>query len=178
MALVMQKSDASLEVSTRRGLVGRRLTSRRGPGEPAPSWIPTGNEVVRRLAAEMGGDARGSWADALGRTATGHFLGGCVIGPDSATGVIDGYHRVHGYPGLHVLDGSAISGNLGVNPSLTITAQAERACALWPNRGEVDARPPAGQPYRRIRAVAPRHPVVPAGAVGELRTPTTGADQV
>ena len=71
---------------------------------------------------------------------TAHFLGGCPIGSDATRGVVDGWHRVFGHPGLHVVDGSAISANLGVNPALTITAQAERAMALWPNQGETDPR--------------------------------------
>ena len=83
--------------------------------------------------------------------------------------MIDPYHRAYGHPGLHVVDGAAVSANLGVNPSLTITAQAERAMSLWPNAGEPDPRPPLGQPYQRLTPVAPRQPVVPAGAVGELR---------
>ena len=57
---------------------------------------------------------------------------------------------MYGYPGLHVVDGSAVSANLGVNPSLTITAQAERAMAFWPNRGDADPRPPLGAAYRRV----------------------------
>ena len=67
------------------------------------------------------------------------------------------------------MDGSTVSANLGVNPSLTITAQAERAMAFWPNAGEADPRPPLGAPYRRITAVAPRHPTVPDHAPGALR---------
>ena len=69
--------------------------------------------------------------------------------------MIDPYQRVYGHPGLHVADGSAISANLGVNPSLSITAQAERAMAFWPNQGEADPRPPLGSPYERISPVAP-----------------------
>ena len=69
---------------------------------------------------------------------TGHFIGGRPIGESPRDGVIDPYQRLHGYEELHVLDGSAISANLGVNPSLTITAQAERTVAMWPNKGEVD----------------------------------------
>ena len=84
-------------------------------------------------------------------------------------GVVDAYHRVHGYPGLSVVDGSAVSANLGVNPSLTITAQAERATALWPNKGEADVRPAPGEAYRTIAPVPPRQPVVPASAPGALR---------
>jgi cholesterol oxidase len=70
-----------------------------------------------------------------------------------------------------VVDGAAVSANLGVNPSLTITAQAERATSFWPNRGEADPRPPLGAPYLRIAPVTPRSPAVPAGAPGALRLP-------
>ena len=100
---------------------------------------------------------------------TAHFLGGAPIGDAVETGVIDPYHRVYGHPGLHVVDGSAVSANLGVNPSLTITAQAERAMALWPNHGDPDPRPPLGSTYQRLAPVVPRAPAVPEGAVGALR---------
>ena len=78
---------------------------------------------------------------------------------------------MYGYPGLHIVDGSAITANLGVNPSLTITAQAERAMALWPNKGEADQRPEQGTGYQRLRPVAPKNPVVPEAAPGALRLP-------
>ena len=81
---------------------------------------------------------------------TAHFLGGAVISSSPDRGVVDPYHRVWNYPGLHVLDGAAISANLGVNPALTITAQAERALSLWPARGGQDERPGQGQPYRVV----------------------------
>jgi cholesterol oxidase len=102
---------------------------------------------------------------------TAHFIGGCAIGDSPATGVVDPYHRVYGYDGLHIMDGSTISANLGVNPSLTITAQAERALSFWPNKGEDDPRPAVGSAYERLQPVPPAHPVVPAEAPGALRLP-------
>ncbi|TGG96029.1 GMC family oxidoreductase [Natronospirillum operosum] len=169
IALVMQPLDNSLTCYLKRGLLGRRLTSRQGHGKPNPSWIPAGHDAVRRLARKMGGIPLGSWGDLFNVPMTAHILGGAVIGEGRETGVIDPYHRVHGYPNLHVVDGAAISANLGVNPSLTITAQAERALSFWPNRGEVDPRPAPGEPYRRLSPVAPHSPVVPADAPAALR---------
>jgi cholesterol oxidase len=105
---------------------------------------------------------------------TAHFIGGAVIGRSPADGVVDAYQRVFNYPGLHIADGSAISANLGVNPSLTITAQAERAMSFWPNKGEADARPPLGEQYQRISPVEPAHPAVPPQAPAALRLPIVG----
>lgn len=149
IALVMQTRDNSLTVSGRRGLLGRHtLTSRQGHGEPNPSWIPAGHAGVRAIAAALGrrlgsrAIPGGNWAEILGFPMTAHFLGGAVIGASPQEGVIDPYHRVWGYPSLHITDGSAVSANLGVNPALTITAQAERALSLWPRKGTPDPRPP------------------------------------
>ena len=113
----------------------------------------------------------GNLGDVIGAPMTAHFIGGAVIGDDPSSGVIDAYHRVYGHPGLHVVDGAAVSANLGVNPSLTITAQAERAMAFWPNRDEPDPRPDLGEPYESIAPVAPASPVVPEPATGALRLP-------
>ena len=107
---------------------------------------------------------------------TAHFLGGCAIGASADTGVIDAYHRLFGHPGLHVVDGAAVSANLGVNPALTITAQAERAMAFWPNKGEPDPRPPMGAPYRSVDPVPPRSPAVPADAPTALHLPPPQAN--
>ncbi|WP_083502517.1 GMC oxidoreductase [Sphaerimonospora mesophila] len=167
VALVMQAEDNSITVTSRRG----RLRAGPGHGEPNPTWIPAGHEAVRLAAQEIGGVAAGSWLDLFDIPATAHFLGGCAIGDSPETGVIDPYHRVYGYEGLHIVDGSAISANLGVNPSLTITAQAERAMAFWPNRGEPDPRPALGSRYVRLAPIAPVRPVVPASAPGALRLP-------
>ena len=167
--LVMQTRDNSLTCSWKAGRVWQRLTSRPGHGEPNPTWIAIGHEAARRTARRIGGFAAGGWNDVFNVPMTAHVLGGAVIGESAATGVVDPYHRVFGYPGLHVVDGAAVSANLGVNPSLTITAQAERAVALWPNNGDPDPRPPLGRGYARVDPVEPRHPVVPAGAPGALR---------
>lgn len=72
-----------------------------------------------------------------------------------------------------MVDGASVSANLGVNPSLTITAQAERAMALWPNKDEQDSRPEQGGPYLRVAPVAPVCPVVPADAFAALRLTVT-----
>ncbi|MEY8017922.1 GMC oxidoreductase [Mycobacterium servetii] len=170
IALVMQHLDNSITTYTKRGKLGIRwYTSKQGHGEPNPSWNPVGNEVTRRIAAKVDGVAGGTWGELFNIPLTAHFLGGAAISDSPARGVIDPYHRVYGYPTLYVVDGAAISANLGVNPSLSITAQAERAASLWPNKGESDQRPLQGDTYRRLAPIPPQHPVVPAEAPGALR---------
>ncbi|MCE7005839.1 GMC family oxidoreductase [Kibdelosporangium philippinense] len=164
--LVMQSLDNSITTYVdKRG----KYTSKQGHGEPNPSFIPAGYQANQLTAKHIGGIAGGTWGEIFDVPLTAHFIGGCPIGENSETGVIDPYHRVHNYPGLSVVDGAAITANLGVNPSLTITAQAERAFSLWPNKGEADPRPEQGSPYRRIDAVVPKAPTVPASAPGALR---------
>ncbi|MBQ1014039.1 GMC family oxidoreductase [Micromonospora sp. M51] len=169
IALVMQSVDNSLTTRWRRGPLGRRLVTGPGHGTPSPTWIPAGNTAARLLADEIGGTAGGSLTEPFDIPVTAHILGGAVIGATAADGVIDPWHRVYGHAGLHVVDGAAVSANLGVNPSLTITAQAERAMTFWPNQGEEDPRPPLGGPYRRLPPVPPRNPAVPPNAPGALR---------
>lgn len=176
IALVMQTVDNSITTYSKRSrLTGRwHLTSRQGHGAPNPTWIPVANQAVRKMAEIIGGKPGGSIGEPFNRPLTAHYIGGCTIGATAETGVIDPFQRVFNYPGLHVVDGSAISANLGVNPSLTITAQAERAMAFWPNKGESDPRPSLGTPYQRIEPVAPQHPAVPADAPAALRLPIVG----
>jgi cholesterol oxidase len=170
IALVMQNLDNSITTFTKRGKLGIRwYTSKQGHGEPNPSWIPVGNEVTRRIAEKIDGVAGGTWGELFNIPLTAHFLGGAAIGDSPENGVIDPYHRAYGYPNLYVVDGAAISANLGVNPSLSITAQAERAASLWPNKGQDDLRPKQGEAYRRLDPIEPEHPVVPADAPGALR---------
>jgi cholesterol oxidase len=169
VALIMQNVDSSLTVRGKRGLLGWRLTSQNDSDTPNATYIPAANEVARRIAENKGGIAGGHVGDLVNAPFTAHFVGGCVIGATANDGVIDPYHRVWNYPTMHIVDGASVTANLGVNPSLTITAQAERAFSMWPNKGEADPRPVQNSKYERVNAVAPIKPFVPKGAVGELR---------
>ena len=169
IALVMQNVDSSLQVSGKRGLFGFRLTSKNDSEKPNATYIPAANEVARRIADKYGGTPGGHIGDLVSAPFTAHFVGGCVISDDPKSGVIDPYHRVWNYPSLHVVDGASVTANLGVNPSLTITAQAERAFSFWPNKGERDLRPLQGAAYERVKQVFPNQPFVPEHAYGALR---------
>ncbi|GAA2435141.1 GMC family oxidoreductase [Streptomyces macrosporus] len=172
IGLVMQSLDNSLTTYRKpKGLGKGLLTARQGHGAPNPDHIPEGAEAARLVAEEINGFPGTNVGELMGKPLTAHFLGGCPIGASAEEGVIDPYHRLYGHPGISVVDGSAVSANLGVNPSLTITAQAERAMSLWPNKGEEDPRPAQGTPYVRVRPVAPRWPAVPAHAHAALVLP-------
>ena len=175
--LVMQTLDNSITVSGKQRRGRYRLTSAQGHGKPNPTWLVEANEAARRVASKIDGVAGGMLGDIANIPMTAHFLGGCVIGDSPNSGVVDGYLRAYGHPGLHIVDGSTVSAPLGVNPSLTITAQAERAMALWPNKGEPDRRPALGAAYRQVAPVWPTTPIVPESAPGALRLPKrSGAD--
>ncbi|MDJ1135947.1 GMC oxidoreductase [Streptomyces iconiensis] len=172
IGLVMQTHDNSLTTYRKdKGLGKGLLTARQGHGAPNPVHIPEGAEAAGILAEEINGFAGTNVGELMGTPLTAHFLGGCPIGDTADSGVIDPYHRLWGHPGISVVDGSAVSANLGVNPSLTITAQAERAMSLWPNKNETDPRPPQNTPYQRLEPVPPRQPAVPEDAFGALRLP-------
>ncbi|MEU8519686.1 GMC family oxidoreductase [Streptomyces sp. NBC_01216] len=175
IGLVMQSLDNSLTTYRKPGGVGKGLlTARQGHGAPNPNQIPEATRAASLLAEEINGFAGSNIGELMGTPLTAHFLGGCPIGADAETGVIDPYHRLYGHPGISVVDGAAVSANLGVNPSLTITAQAERAMSFWPNKGEEDPRPRQGGTYVRLAAVAPKNPAVPAAAFGALKLPFLG----
>jgi cholesterol oxidase len=172
--LVMQTLNNSLTLRPRRFLPGLASAPADGEGRednPSPPWIPAGHEVARRVARRIRGVPVGAASSLVNIPVTGHFLGGAVLGTTPDDGVADPYHRLHGHPGIHVVDGSTVPSNLGVNPSLTITALAERAMSCWPNAGDEDPRPAPGEPYRRVEPVAPRRPAVPEDAPGALRLP-------
>ena len=135
--LVMRRTEASFRL---RG--GRRGVRSEADGSDTRSYVPVANAAARTAGEIIGGEGGNLLNEAvLDRPATGHMLGGAVISANPADGVIDPYHRLHGYPDIHVLDGSAVPVNLGVNPALTITALAERAMSYWPARGDQDLRP-------------------------------------
>jgi cholesterol oxidase len=165
IGLVMQSRDNSLTVSARRRLFGGvGLTSKQGHGGPSPTWIPSAHRALRQLTLRLQErtGVRALPGGSLGEIAdvplTAHFLGGAVISENPVKGVVDPWHRVWGYPWLHVVDGAAVSANLGVNPALTITAQAERAMSFWPNRGGTDPRPTQGTAYQPVAAVTATRP--------------------
>jgi cholesterol oxidase len=134
--LVMQTVDNSIRLVRKRRWfwpVSRSLTSVQDQGERIPTYIPVANEFARKLAKNMGGTARSSVNEALlDVPATAHILGGACIGETEASGVVDLENRAFGYPTLRICDGSMIPANLGVNPSLTITALSERAMSFVP----------------------------------------------
>jgi len=110
-----------------RGLV----TTLDNPDDAPAAFIPEATDIAERFAEKMGGTTMSMATEVLmGTPTTAHILGGCTMGASSSDGVIDSQHRVFGYEGLYVIDGSAMSANPGVNPSLTITAMAERAMAF------------------------------------------------
>jgi cholesterol oxidase len=126
-------------------------------------------DFVDRVAKHLDSDEAALLTEVINRNASAHFVGGIPIGETPDSGAVDPYLRLFGQPGLHVMDGSVMPANPGVNPSLMITSLAERAMSLWPNKGDIDTRPPLGSGYERVAPVMPHWPVVPAGAPAELR---------
>lgn len=179
IGLVMQSLDNSLITYRKEKGIGKGLlTARQGHGAPNPNQIREATEAATLLAKEINGFAGSNVGELMGTPLTAHFLGGCPIGDSADTGVIDPYHRLYGHPGISVVDGAAVSANLGVNPSLTITAQAERAMSFWPNKGGEDTRPAQGTAYVRLAAVEPKTPAVPDDAFGALKLPFLGMPAV
>jgi cholesterol oxidase len=163
--LCMQTSDTSIDLYWKDDM----LRSRHGSGTPPSTHIPVVEDFANRLAQKMHGEQSALLFEVVNRTASAHFIGGMSIAERPDQGVVDPYQRVFGHPGLHVIDGSVMPSNPGVNPSLMITALAERAMSLWPNKGDADQRPSLGSGYRRISPIMPHRPVVPDSAPAALR---------
>jgi len=141
IVLVMQTLDNAISLRARRLPFGAvKLTTEQDPEHPNPTFIPVANQFAGWLAERTGGVAQSSIMEALANIpTTAHILGGAVIGESAATGVVDARQRVFGYENLLVCDGAAVPANVGVNPSLTITALAEHAIS------HVAARDAAGE---------------------------------
>jgi cholesterol oxidase len=106
-------------------------------GDKVPTYIPRANEFARTFAQVAGGTAMSILPEILFDVpGTAHCIGGCVIADSPEHGVVDNHHRVFGYRNMYICDGSVVSANLGVNPSLTITALAERAMTFIPPAAE------------------------------------------
>lgn len=112
----------------------RGLVTRLGPNAEAPkAFMPDATALARRFAEKVGGAPLALVSDMLlGTPSTAHILGGACMGASAEDAVVDARHRAFGYEGLYVIDGSSVSANPGVNPSLTITAMAERAMSFVP----------------------------------------------
>ena len=128
---VMQSMDNRISFVWQRSRwrpFGMALQTKREESASAPTYLPVANEAARVYAKVAEGVPMNVLSESVGNlSTTAHILGGCHMGRSSADGVIDTNHQVFGYPGLFVVDGAAVSANVGVNPSLTITAMAERA---------------------------------------------------
>lgn len=135
----MQNLDNQMAFRWGRGFFSgfqKGLQSDTPSGKGAPTYIPEANAAARAFAHVSKGTPHNALLESvLNMSVTAHILGGCPIGADATNGVINAQHEVFGYPGLFVIDGSAIPANVGVNPSLTITAMAERAMSFVRSRG-------------------------------------------
>jgi cholesterol oxidase len=106
-------------------------------GDKVPTYIPKANQFAQKFAEVAGGTAMSMLPEILfDIPGTAHCIGGCVIADSPLRGVVDEHHRVFGYRNMYICDGSVVAANLGVNPSLTITALAERATSFIPSARE------------------------------------------
>jgi len=145
--LVMQTLDNAMALRPKRGPFGTLwLRTEQDPERPTPTFIPIANQAAEWLAKRTGGIPQSSLTEALFNIpTTAHILGGAVIASDPGRGVVDAHQHVFGYENLLVCDGAAIPANVGVNPSLTITALAEHAMSHIPAAGEETPAEPAAR---------------------------------
>lgn len=138
--LYMRTLEGTLSLSLgRSALTGFRrglVSSLDDPDKAPAAFIKEATELAERFAEKIGGDTVGMATETLlGTPSTAHILGGCTMAKSTDEGTIDAKHQVFGYKGMYVIDGSAMSANPGVNPSLTITAMAERAMSFIEAKG-------------------------------------------
>ena len=133
--LVMQNLENSMKMIRKRGFFGTSLQFDNKSNHEIPAYIPIGQEVTRRYAEKTGGIPLNSSMEVfMNMSTTAHILGGCPMGEDASSGVVNEKFELNGYKNFYVLDGSIIPCNLGVNPSLTITTLSEYAMSLVPSK--------------------------------------------
>ncbi len=132
--LVMQSLDNSMRMVWKKGIFSD-ISIKNDKDSKVPAFIPIGQEVMNRYAKKVNGIAQNTWLEILlNMPMTAHILGGCPMGKTKEEGVVNEYFEVHGYENMYILDGSIIPCNLGVNPSLSITALAEYAMDSIPDK--------------------------------------------
>lgn len=133
--LVMQTTDNAMKMVWKKTLFGGKMKIDNRGRKKVPAYIPIGQEVMERYAVKVTGVPQNILLEVFfNRPTTAHILGGCPMSENEETGVVDKDLRVHGYPGMYITDGSVIQGNIGVNPSLTITAMAEHCMSSIPGK--------------------------------------------
>ncbi|MCH7959356.1 MAG: GMC family oxidoreductase [Candidatus Hydrogenedentes bacterium] len=156
IVLVMQPLSSHLRLRLRNTIFGKRLDTEQAEGQEVPKFIPIANEVTQRLADKMGGMPQSLTLEAVGNTSsTAHILGGVTMGRSPEEGVCDEYGRVFGYENLYIADGSIVPANLGVNPSLTITALAEYVMSNIPAKPGAEQKPAPRPEPKKSLAEAP-----------------------
>ena len=133
--LAMQTVDNAMRMRWKKTLLGGKMKIDNSGQKKVPAYIPIGQDVMERYAKKVNGVAQNILLEVLfNRPTTAHILGGCPMSETKEDGVVDKYLKVHGYPNMYITDGSVVQGNIGVNPSLTITAMAEYAMSQIPVR--------------------------------------------
>jgi cholesterol oxidase len=133
--LAMQTVDNAMRMRWKKTLLGGKMKIDNRGQKKVPAYIPVGQEVMERYAKKVNGVAQNILLEVLfNRPTTAHILGGCPMSETAETGVVDKNLRVHGYPNMFITDGSVVQGNIGVNPSLTITAMSEYAMNMTPQK--------------------------------------------
>jgi len=133
--LIMQSLPNAMRMKLSKGFFGLRLVMKNDSGQKVPSFIPVGQEALNRYAKKVNGVPHNAFSEVIfGLASTAHILGGCPMGKSNEEGVVDDHFKVHGYPDFYILDGSIMPCNLGVNPSLTITALSEYAMSQIPTK--------------------------------------------
>lgn len=134
--LEMQTTDTKMRFVLKKWPFRKKLTLQNKGNENVQAYLPVGQDIMHRYAEKANAQPQNSTAEILMNVpSTAHILGGVPMGLTSEYGVIDPDFKVHGYPNMYILDGSVIQGNLGVNPSFTITALAEYAMSKIPENG-------------------------------------------